>query len=151
MPKRSYKQSTIPDYQHPDEKPPKSIVVPPDTYLQDTTKLPPSALLTMHGISPKYLIHEYMKVVNQDDDLTNKLKALTPLMREIGIDTSPKDDPSSKITNNIFVMPAEITKKFNLTPISTEPSPDTQLQSHDEIDDLVVSLPDTPQPTIHDI
>lgn len=123
MLKRSYskqKGSYPSDYQHPSEKPPTELTVPDGTHNIDLMKVPSSALLEMHGIKPKYLINEYMKIVNQDDDLSNKLKALTPLMREIGINTSPTD-PDSKITNNIFVMPAEITKKFNLTPLETTP------------------------------
>jgi hypothetical protein len=101
------------DYQHPSEKPPKELSVPPGTHLQDQSLLPKSTLLEMHGIKPKYLINEWMKIVNQDDDLTNKRRALEPLMREIGINTTP-DESQSKVTNNIIVMPAEITKKFGL-------------------------------------
>lgn len=78
----------------------------------DLQMLPKSELLDSWGVTPKYLINEWMKVVNQDDDLTNKRKALEPLMPEVGLRIG--NGEISGITNNIIVMPAEITKKFNL-------------------------------------
>jgi hypothetical protein len=71
-----------------------------------------SELLKSLGVTPKYVLNEFMKIVNQDDDLSNKLKAIKPLAKEIGIDIDGTQQGG--ITNNIIVMPAEITKKFNL-------------------------------------
>lgn len=75
-------------------------------------KLPKSELLDSWGVTPQYLINEWMKVANQDDDLTNKRKTLEPLMKEVGLHVN--GDQPGGITNNIIVMPAEITKKFKL-------------------------------------
>jgi hypothetical protein len=108
------------------ENEPKALI-PPALALTD---LPPSKLLQTLGVTPAYVLNEFMKIVNQDEDLSNKLKAIKPLVKEIGIDvdgTLPQG-----ITNNIIVMPAEITKKFGLSSniiegevIPPPPTPDT--------------------------
>jgi hypothetical protein len=72
-----------------------------------------SPLLKALGITEKYVLNEYMKVVNQDEDLSNKLKALRPLAKEIGLDLDGSTAPG--ITNNIIVMPNEIVKKHDLS------------------------------------
>ena len=54
--------------------------------LKLATSLKPSKLLKSLGVSPEYVRNEYMKIVNQDEDLSNKLKALKPLAKEIGLD-----------------------------------------------------------------
>lgn len=84
-------------------------LIVPKMALQD---LPESKLLDSLGVTKTYVLNEYMKIVNQDDDLSNKLKAIKPLVKEIGIDIDG-NTPGGTI-NNIIVMPAEITKKFNL-------------------------------------
>lgn len=40
----------------------------------------------MLGVSPEITRSEFMVIVNQKDDLTNKLKALKPLLKDIGVD-----------------------------------------------------------------
>lgn len=87
------------------------------TQLTPPTLLPSdlkeSPLLDSLGVSKKYVLNEYMKVVNQDDDLPSKLKALKPLAKEIGIDMDGTQPGG--ITNNIIVMPGEIVQKHALS------------------------------------
>ena len=69
-------------------------------------------MLKSLGVAQEYVLNEYMKVVNQDDDLPSKLKALKPLVKDIGIDLDGTQPAG--ITNNIIVMPGEIVKKHAL-------------------------------------
>ena len=87
----------------------------------------PSTLLDSLGITPKYVLNEYMKIVNQDDDLSNKLKALKPLIKELGIDIDGA--LPAGIVNNIIVMPAEIVAKYKLaSPIIEGDIPTPQIK-----------------------
>lgn len=47
---------------------------------------PMNKLLQTVGISEGELINEYMYIVKQNKDLTNKLKALTPLLKTVGVE-----------------------------------------------------------------
>lgn len=71
------------------------------------------------GVSPEYTRGEYMKIVNQDDHLPTKLKALAPLAKELGI--SIDDDHSNQINNITIVMPAEIATKHRLATTTAQP------------------------------
>jgi hypothetical protein len=64
------------------------------------------------GVSPEYTRREYMKIVNQDEHLPTKLKALAPLAREIGLEPNP--EISNATQNIIIMMPPEIAQKHQL-------------------------------------
>jgi len=40
------------------------------------------------GVTRDFAVEQYMKIVSQDKDLSTKLKALVPLMKDIGIDVT---------------------------------------------------------------
>ncbi|MEK7111787.1 MAG: hypothetical protein AAB875_00510 [Patescibacteria group bacterium] len=77
----------------------------------------------MLGINPELTRKEFLVVANQRDDLSNKLKALKPLLKDIGLDlditekqnnvqinvqmSSPKDPALAKAEYEI-VPPVEI-------------------------------------------
>lgn len=69
------------------------------------------------GVTPEYTRREYMKIVNQDENLPAKLKAIAPLARELGLEADPTIAPSHQ--NIIIMMPAEIANKHQLvnTPV----------------------------------
>jgi len=92
-----------------EQVPPMPLVVPK----MDLQTLPKSELLTSLGVTTTYVLNEYMKIVNQDDDLSNKLKAIKPLVKEIGIDIDGTAQGGT--INNIIVMPHEIVKKYQLS------------------------------------
>ncbi len=125
MSKRSFTEYSSPTRQY-QKREPTQLSAP----VMALANLPQSKLLESLGVTPKYVLNEFMKIVNQDDDLSNKLKAIKPLMKELGVDID--GTAAQGITNNIIVMPAEITKKFNLNPINV--------------------IPDAPaSPTVHEI
>lgn len=67
------------------------------TDIKETSK----TVLDIVGIDKEEVIKEYLKVVLQDRDLTNKLKAMTPLLKELSIrldDVETKTAPSINIT-----------------------------------------------------
>jgi hypothetical protein len=101
-----------------------------------------STLLKDLGITPKYVLHEYMKVVNQDEDLGAKLKAIKPLAKEIGLDLDGV--PGQGITNNIIVMPQEIVSKYKLDLSNIPPTP---LPQQPSTTNQTIDIPHTP-PTI---
>lgn len=97
--------STKPNF-YKEDKP--ALTIPPMAPLQ-ASKTP---LHTQLGITPEYTRHQYMKIVHQDENLPAKLKALTPLAREIGLDPDPQaTNPTQTI---IFMMPQEISQKNKL-------------------------------------
>lgn len=100
---------TLPSISNPQEYQPTELISP----LRDLVPLPESKLLDSIGVSPAYVINEYMKIVNQDDDLSNKLKSLKPLVKELGIDIDGSE--KAGITNNIIVMPQQIVEKYKLS------------------------------------
>lgn len=81
---------------------------------------PPMAPLTtgktpLHdalGVTPEYTRREYMKIVNQDENLPAKLKAITPLARELGLEADPETQRNTQTI--IFMMPQEISMKHKL-------------------------------------
>ncbi len=64
------------------------------------------------GVSPTYTRGEYMKIVNQDENLAVKLKAIAPLARELGLEADPTIAATTQTI--IFMMPQEISQKHNL-------------------------------------
>jgi hypothetical protein len=65
--------------------------------IQETSR----TVLDIVGINKDDVIKEYLKVILQDRDLTNKLKAMTPLLRELSIrldEVEVKTTPSINIT-----------------------------------------------------
>lgn len=105
----SRRSRTFPSISNPQEYQPTELISP----LRDIVALPQSKLLDSIGVSPAYVINEYMKIVNQDDDLSNKLKSLKPLVKELGIDVDGGD--KAGVTNNIIVMPQQIVEKYQLS------------------------------------
>ncbi len=105
----SRRPRTFPSISNPQEYQPTELISP----LRDIVALPQSKLLDSIGVSPAYVINEYMKIVNQDDDLSNKLKSLKPLVKELGIDVDGGD--KAGVTNNIIVMPQQIVEKYQLS------------------------------------
>ena len=77
-----------------------------------TSSLKQSKKLASLGVSPEFILGEWMWMANQREDITNKRKALEPLVREIGIDITP--DGSGQGTNITIVMPQEIATKYAL-------------------------------------
>ncbi len=92
-------------------KPPKALTTPPLKPLQKA-KTPLHEAL---GVSPEYTRAEYMKIVNQDENLAAKLKALTPLARELGLEQDPTIAATTQTI--IFMMPTEISQKHHLVDI----------------------------------
>ncbi len=100
---RPYTKRTSP---FPTWREPSTLVAPPMAPLiREKTPLHDSL-----GVSPEYTRAEYMKIVNQDEHLPTKLKALAPLARELGLDTTEGASP----TTNIIIVPQEIVKKYAL-------------------------------------
>lgn len=68
-------------------------------------KLPPiktdAPLHALLGVSTEFTRGELMFVVNQRDDLTNKLKAMKPLLKDIGIDLDMSDQKNNTQINII--------------------------------------------------
>lgn len=119
----SRRSRTFPSIPNPQEYQPTELISP----LRDIVALPQSKLLDSIGVSPAYVINEYMKIVNQDDDLSNKLKSLKPLVKELGIDVDGGD--KAGVTNNIIVMPQQIVEKYQLSSNVIEadvPTPPTE-------------------------
>lgn len=69
------------------------------------SRIPQSEKLAALGILPELVLLEYLEVVNQRKDFSNKLKALKPLLHELGIDLDLSTQPAS--TNNIHVHVSE--------------------------------------------
>ena len=61
--------------------------------------LPQSQKLKDLGVLPEVVLSEFLSVANQNKDFTNKLKALKPLLREIGIELDLTTAPAN---NNII-------------------------------------------------
>lgn len=100
---RTYTQRNKGDIFVPGKAP---LVAPPMSPLE-RTKTPLHDAL---GVSPEYTRTEYMKMVNQDEHLPTKLKAIAPLARELGLDTTE----GAVSTTNIIIVPQEIVKKYAL-------------------------------------
>ena len=60
---------------------------------------PKETLLQMVGVTPQQVIGEYMAIIRQDKDLTNKLKALQPLLKQLGITWEEKQQQSAPVLN----------------------------------------------------
>ena len=91
-----------------------SIIIP--TKIPAMKKIDTEGLrLDLHerlGISPEYTRGEIRKLMNQDENLAVKQKALAPLARELGYDVDPVVGTS--LQNIIIMMPAEIASKHQL-------------------------------------
>ena len=67
----------------------------------DSSLSPRSKILQMVGMSEGELINEYMYIVKQNKDLTNKLKAMLPLLKTQGIvweDSNTTVNPTLNLT-----------------------------------------------------
>lgn len=73
-------------------------------------------LLDIVGVSREDVLKEYLKVILQDRDLTNKLKAMSPLLKELSIRL---DDVETKITPSINITVKEKDKTPNIKDIET--------------------------------
>lgn len=65
-----------------------------------------------HGVLPEYTRKQYMSIINQDDNLAVKLKALAPFARELGLDPDPAITQAAQ--NIIIMIPPEISSKYKL-------------------------------------
>lgn len=92
--------------------------------LTSLARIPQSEKLRLLGITPEIVLHEYLKVANQDKDNTNKLRALKPLLKEIGIDLDLTTQPGT--TNLIQVNVSE--KQSATTDIYDVVEPKNDLQ-----------------------
>lgn len=86
--KVGYKPSTAQKASKPIiEKAIKQAVIEEIKEIEENPALSPrNKLLSLVGISENELLNEYMYIVKQNKDLTNKLKALTPLLKTVGVE-----------------------------------------------------------------
>lgn len=58
-----------------------------------------SDLFTKIGMSREMIVNELVKVLKQDKDLNNKLKALTPFLQETGVTITGEQQQSAPVLN----------------------------------------------------
>lgn len=67
----------------------------------DSPKEVSGSVLGLLGITREDIIKELLKVIEQDRDYTNKLKAMSPVLREIGINLDNEEQKSNVAVLNI--------------------------------------------------
>lgn len=71
---------------------------------------PQRSAMLFTGLSPEAVKNEYLKIILQDKDLTNKLKALLPLLKENGIVFEDNQTTQKPVVNLTMIQNKAINK-----------------------------------------